>query len=98
VVKNIVPAIASTIAIISGMCALEAFKVVAGASVTMYNYTMCGLHPARCLLTGLRGYMGSQGIYTHTVGYEWDDQCPVCSPGVYIAIDKRTALKQVELI
>jgi len=98
VVKNIVPAIASTNAIISGMCALEAFKVVTGASITMDNYTMCVLHPASCPSTGLRRYMGSQGIYTHTVGYERDDQCPVCSPGVHITIDRRTTLQQVGLI
>ena len=40
VVKNIIPAIASSNAIVSGMCATEALKIVTGCSTTMENYTM----------------------------------------------------------
>ena len=35
--------------------------------------------------TGMDNYMmytGNDGVYTHTVKYERDSMCPVCSPGV----------------
>lgn len=32
----------------------------------------------------LHRYTGSQGIYTHTVSYEKDTSCPVCSAGVLV--------------
>lgn len=64
VVKNIIPAVASTNAIISGVCALECFKIATLCSQTLDTYMM---------------YMGDEGVYTHTFRYERRDDCPVCA-------------------
>eukprot|EP00879_Flechtneria_rotunda_P023907 GHRR01025319.1.p1 GENE.GHRR01025319.1~~GHRR01025319.1.p1 ORF type:complete len:346 (+),score=71.39 GHRR01025319.1:248-1285(+) len=80
VVKNIIPAIASTNAIISAVCVLEALKIITMCSAGLNNYMM---------------YTGSQGIYTHTVAYERDLQCPVCSAGVELMAPAESTLQQV---
>ncbi|KAJ8603835.1 hypothetical protein CTAYLR_000271 [Chrysophaeum taylorii] len=64
VVKNIIPAVASTNAIISGVCATECFKIATMCSQNLDTYMM---------------YMGSEGVYTHTFRYEKKPDCPVCS-------------------
>lgn len=58
VVKNIIPAVASTNAIISGVCALECFKIATLCSQNLDTYMM---------------YMGAEGAYTHTFRYEKKD-------------------------
>lgn len=63
VVKNIIPAIASTNAIIAAACCNEAFKIMSGCSKSLDNYWM---------------YMGQSGIYSTTLGFEKKEGCLVC--------------------
>ena len=39
--------------------------------------------------------MGSQGVYTHTVSYDKDADCPICSAGVTLTVDPNSTLQQV---
>nr|CCA26173.1 ubiquitin activating enzyme putative [Albugo laibachii Nc14] len=64
VVKNIIPAVASTNAIIAAMCVNEAFKAMTYCSQMMNNYHM---------------HMGALGCYSHTFVYEKKSDCIVCS-------------------
>lgn len=79
VVKNIIPAIAATNAIISSGCALEALKIVTGFSKTLSNY-----------LT----YNGIQGLHTSVTEFVKDDDCLVCGPGVLIELDTTVTLQK----
>eukprot|EP00899_Mesostigma_viride_P011277 jgi/Mesvir1/2014/Mv06196-RA.1 len=79
VVKNIIPAIASTNAIISAACVLEVLKLATMCSTGMDNYMM---------------YMGGQGVYTHTVAYERDPSCPMCGTGAPFVIPASATLQQ----
>lgn len=68
VVKNIIPAIASTNAIIAASCCNEAFKIVTGVNPALgypgtNNYMM---------------YTGDDSIYTYTFEHQKKDDCPVC--------------------
>jgi len=63
VVKNIIPAIASTNAVIAAAEANEAFKFVTYGAESMNNYMM---------------YNGVTGVYSYTFPYEKKDSCPVC--------------------
>jgi ubiquitin-activating enzyme E1 C len=80
VVKNIIPAIASTNAIVAAQCTLEALKMVTMCSTGLNNYMM---------------YVGTDGIYTLATPYERDDKCPICSPGVSYAVQPSTTLRQL---
>ncbi|KAI9295421.1 hypothetical protein K502DRAFT_337545 [Neoconidiobolus thromboides FSU 785] len=64
VIKNIIPAIASTNAVISAACCNEAYKLATGTSPLLNNY-----------LT----YSGNEGIYTYKHFIENREGCPVCS-------------------
>lgn len=66
VIKNIIPAIASTNAIIAASCCNEAFKIASSTNPSLgseENYMM---------------YSGNDGIYTYTFKHEKKDDCPVC--------------------
>ncbi|KAL4857795.1 NEDD8-activating enzyme E1 catalytic subunit [Chlorella vulgaris] len=80
VVKNIIPAIASTNAIVAAQCTLEALKLVTMCSSGLNNYMM---------------YSGTDGVYTLTTPYERDDKCPICSAGVSFEAAPSTTLQQL---
>ncbi len=66
VVKNIIPAIASTNAIIAASCCNEAFKIATSSNPYLgeeENYMM---------------YSGNDSIYTYTFKHEKKEDCPVC--------------------
>lgn len=68
-VKNIIPAIASTNAIISGSCCLEALKIATNTA------------PFLGMDNNFMSYDGTEGIYTNTFQYEKKADCPVCGDG-----------------
>ena len=39
--------------------------------------------------------MGGDGIYTHTVAYEKDSQCAICSPGISMTISETRTLEDL---
>lgn len=67
VVKNIIPAVASTNAIIAATCVHEAVKYLTFCSQTLNTYMM---------------YMGSAGVHSHTFAYAQKDDCIVCTSTV----------------
>ncbi|KAL3577612.1 hypothetical protein D5086_019116 [Populus alba] len=79
VVKNIIPAIASTNAIISAACTLETLKLASGCSKTLSNY-----------LT----YNGMEGLHIKVTEFVRDKDCLVCGPGVLIELDTSVTLQK----
>lgn len=63
VVKRIIPAIASTNAIIAAACCNEAFKIATSSNPYLSNYMM---------------YTGNDSIYTYTFEHQKKPECPVC--------------------
>ncbi|GFZ51385.1 NEDD8-activating enzyme E1 catalytic subunit [Saitozyma sp. JCM 24511] len=63
VVKNIIPAIASTNAIIAASCCNEAFKIATTCAPFLSNYMM---------------YVGNDSVYAYTFEYDKREDCPVC--------------------
>ena len=69
VVKNIVPAIPSTNAIVSAYCAFEAFKIATGCLKSMDNYVM---------------YAGSDKVYQNLMKLYKDEGCSQCGRGLFV--------------
>jgi len=69
VIKNIIPAIASTNAIVAAACSNEVFKIVTNCAAYLNNNLM---------------YIGGQGVYAPTFAYEQNPQCIVCGAGVVL--------------
>ncbi|KAF8469014.1 putative NEDD8 activating enzyme [Kalaharituber pfeilii] len=63
VVKNIIPAIASTNAIIAASCCNEALKIATTCNPYLNNYMM---------------YTGNEAVYTYTFEHQRKPDCPVC--------------------
>jgi len=66
VVKRIIPAIASTNALIAAAVTAEALKISTYCGPMLETYMM---------------YMGQTGVYTHTFLYEKKEDCMVCGGG-----------------
>lgn len=80
VVKNIIPAIPSTNAIVAAACALETIKIATLCSAGMNNTVM---------------FNGTRGVYTHTVAYDRDPGCAVCGSGVPVAMPPNSTLQSL---
>lgn len=79
VVKNIIPAIASTNAIIAAACTSEALKLASNCNPYLENYMM---------------YAGEEGVYTYTFDAERKSDCQVCgSLAKRLEIDSETTLR-----
>jgi len=81
VVKRIIPAIASTNAIISASCANEAFKLVTRGALNLKDWMM---------------YNGSTSVFTSTTVFERNEDCLVCSlTGATLRVDKGQRLEEL---
>jgi len=67
VVKRIVPAIASTNAVVAAICSLEVLKAATMLAPGLNNYML---------------YSGGDGVYAAAAAHEREAGCPACSPGV----------------
>ncbi|KAJ4487841.1 hypothetical protein J3R30DRAFT_3695502 [Lentinula aciculospora] len=85
VVKNIIPAIASTNAIIAASCCNEAFKIATSSAAYLNNYFML---------------IGVEGVYSYTFEHEKKGNCPVCGgESVSLSISREMVLEElIELL
>ncbi|XP_055952040.1 NEDD8-activating enzyme E1 catalytic subunit-like [Argiope bruennichi] len=68
VIKNIIPAVASTNAVIAAACATEVFKIATSSYLSLNNYMV---------------FNDVDGIYTYTFEAEKKDNCLACSQKVH---------------
>jgi ubiquitin-activating enzyme E1 C len=81
VVKRIIPAVASTNAVIAAACATEVFKIATSCSVPMQNYMV---------------FNDVESVYTFTFEYEKKDDCPACSVRpIPLSFDEATTLQEL---
>uniref|UniRef100_A0A0W0FLC3 NEDD8-activating enzyme E1 catalytic subunit n=1 Tax=Moniliophthora roreri TaxID=221103 RepID=A0A0W0FLC3_MONRR len=81
VVKNIIPAIASTNAIIAASCCNEAFKIATSSAAYLNNYFML---------------IGTEGVYSYTFEHEKRDDCPVCGgEALDMSVPPETTVEQL---
>jgi ubiquitin-activating enzyme E1 C len=81
VVKNIIPAVASTNAIIAAACVNEAVKFLTYCSQNLNSYMM---------------YNGSEGVHSLTFAYQQKEDCPVCTSTVKkISISRGSTLNEL---
>ncbi|CAO3667986.1 unnamed protein product [Rhizopus stolonifer] len=81
VVKNIIPAIASTNAIIAASCCNEAYKLATCVAPHLNNYMM---------------YTGDGGVYTYTFEHQKKAECPVCGNESKVAeLDQNITVEQL---
>ncbi|XP_064388064.1 NEDD8-activating enzyme E1 catalytic subunit-like isoform X2 [Halichondria panicea] len=64
VVKHIIPAVASTNAVIAAVCSTEAFKLASSCSKPLQNYMV---------------FNDTDGVYTYSFEAEKKEECPSCS-------------------
>ncbi|KAJ6623533.1 hypothetical protein B0H10DRAFT_799860 [Mycena sp. CBHHK59/15] len=85
VVKNIIPAIASTNAIIAASCCNEAFKIATSSAAYLNNYFML---------------IGTDGVYSYTFEHEKREDCPVCGgEALELSLATETTVEQlIELL
>eukprot|EP00922_Rhytidocystis_sp_ex-Travisia-forbesii_P016987 GHVS01025349.1.p1 GENE.GHVS01025349.1~~GHVS01025349.1.p1 ORF type:complete len:285 (+),score=6.44 GHVS01025349.1:680-1534(+) len=82
VAKRIVPAVASTNAIVAASLAQEALKLATYMGPVLNNYLM---------------YMGDSGIYTYTFDFAKNDSCLVCS-GTVVPLERNGSSTLQELL
>ena len=81
VIKNVIPAIASTNSIIAAETVMEAIKIFTGFSKRLDNYFM---------------YMGHEGLYSSTMQMDKLDNCKTCSKRVQvIKVDENDIWKKI---
>jgi ubiquitin-activating enzyme E1 C len=79
VVKNIIPAIASTNALVAAACVNETFKILTGCNYKMNNYMQ---------------YMGQTRVSVSMFEYARSDDCLVCSrKEAYLEVSETELLK-----
>jgi len=81
VIKNVIPAIASTNSLIAASTVMEAIKIWTGSSKRLDNYFM---------------YMGHEGLYSSTMQMDKLDNCKTCSKHVHIIkVEENEAWKNI---
>ncbi|KAG5439212.1 hypothetical protein PCANB_001511 [Pneumocystis canis] len=80
ILKNVIPAVASSNAIIAASCCNEAFKIATMCNPYIDNYMI---------------YTGTDSVYTHTFQHQKKSDCPVCGYlPIIFTINPKTTLNE----